>query len=93
MTEGDDEGVSLPTTVVPFEPVEDGPGEDDPLPGDGDPLPGEGVGESLALGEVTGVGEGLVPGPGVGVGRGSGSVGPGPRPTLNMAGGLVALTV
>ena len=87
VTEGDAEGVSLPTTVVPFEPVEDGPGG-------GDPFPGEGIGESLAVGEVTGVGDGLVPGRGVGVGRGSGSgVGPGPRPTLNMARALVALTV
>ena len=94
VTEGDDEDVSLPTTVVPFEPVEDGPGEGDPLPGDCDPFPGEGGGESLAVGEVTGVGDGLVPGPGVGVGRGSGSgVGPGPRPTLNIARALVALTV
>ncbi len=94
VTEGDDEGVSLPATVVPFEPDEDGPGEDDPSPGEGDPLPGEGVGESLAVGEVTGVGDGLVPGPGAGVGRGLGSgVGLGPRPTLNTAGALVALTV
>ena len=94
VTEGDDEGVSLPVTVVPFEPNGDGPGEGDPLPGDGDPFPGEAVGESLAVGEATGVGDGLVPGPGVGVGRGSGSgVGPGPRPTVSIAGALVALTV
>ena len=94
VSEGDDEGVSLPTTVVPFEPVEDGPGEGDPLPGEGDPFPVEGVGESLAVGEVTGVGDGLVPGPGGGVGLGSGSgVGPDERRTLNMPGALVALTV
>ena len=94
MTEGDDEGVSLPTTVVPFEPDGDGPGEGDPLPGDGDPFPGVDVGESLAVGEVTGVGDGLVSGPGVGVGLGSGSgVGPGPGPILSTAGALVALTV
>ncbi len=94
VTEGDDEDVSLPTTVVPFEPVEDGPGEGDPLPGEDDPFPGEGVGESLAVGEVTGVGDGLVPGAGVGVGLGSGSgVGPGARRTLNTAGALFALTV
>ena len=87
---GDDEDVPVP--VVPLEP--DGPGEDDPSPGDGDPFPGEGVGESLAVGEVTGVGDGLVPGVGVGVGLepGSGVVSR-PRCTLKTAGALVALTV
>ena len=87
VTEGDDEGVSLPTTVVPLEPDGDGAGEDDPSPG-------EGVGESLPVGEVTGVGDGLVPGPGVGLGLGSGSgVVSGARSTLKRAGALVALTV
>ena len=101
-------GVGVPVTVGPFEPVEDGPGEGDPSPGEGDPLPGEGdplpgegdplpgedVGESLAVGDVSGVGDGLVSGvgAGVGVGLGSGSGGSGPGPTLNLAGALVALT-
>lgn len=93
VTEGDDEGVSLPVTVVPLEPDGDGAGEDDPS-GAGDPLPGEGVGELLAVGDVTGVGDEPGPGPGVGVGRGSGSgVVSGARTTRNMAGALVALTV
>ena len=93
------EGVSLPVTFVPFEPDGDEPGEDEPLPGDGDPLPGEGdplpgegVGESLVVGDVAAVGDGLGPGVGVGVAFGSG-VGVGACRTLNTAGALVALTL
>lgn len=89
MTKGDDEDISLPVTAVPLEPDGDAPGE-------GDPLPGEGVGESLVVGDVTAVGDGLGPGvdAGVGVGPGSGSgVVSGERRTLNTAGALVALTV
>lgn len=93
MPKGDEEDVPLPVPV-PLEPNGDEPGEDDPSPGEGDPFPGEGVGESLAVGEVTGVGDGLVPGVGVGVGLefGSGVVSR-PRCTLKTAGALVALTV
>ena len=87
VTEGDDEDVSLPVTVVPLEPDGDEPGE-------ADPLSGEGAGESLVVGEVTGEGDGLVAGAGVGVGLGSGSdVGSGERRTLNTVGALVALTL
>ena len=93
--EGVDEGVSLPVTV-PFAPDGDWAGEGEPLPGEGDPLPGEGVGESLAVGDVAGVGD--EPGPGVGVvvgvGLGPGSgVGLGTGRTLNTAGALVARTI
>ena len=93
VTEDDDEGVSLPVTVVPSEPDGDEPGEGDPLPGEGDPLPGEGVGESLVVGDVTGDGDGLVSGLVVGVGLEFGSGVLGERPTLNTVGALVALTL
>ena len=88
--EGVDEGVSLPVTV-PFAPDGDWAGEGEPSPGEGDPLPGEGVGELLAVGDVTAVGDGLGPGVGVGLGSGSG-VGVGALRALNTRGALVALT-